>query len=74
MEIASKSKHDPEETRKQWLPNSQYHMAETELSVSLGIKPLVLSSGSIGRRGGHVQVSIQLKSEKCQGPTEFSWP
>ena len=24
--------------------------------------------------GGHIQISFQLKSEWCQGPTEFTWP
>ena len=26
------------------------------------------------RGGGHIQISIQLKSEWCQGPNEFTWP
>ena len=26
------------------------------------------------RGGGHIQISIQLKGESCQGPSEFTWP
>ena len=48
---------------------------------SLGIERLVVTLigtwSKLTRRprgGGHIQISIQLKSRWCQGPTEFTWP